>query len=180
MIQSHYVLFRFVTKGYCRLIYMISTFSYLWDLLLFHFSLIQLLCKPFLSVLSFFSFDRLNVCTSRRSNYDFWLLALDIAEADPAGGGAPPQIEKKVFCWRKIVIFHTKYIKNFALPSARRNFFKCDPPNLKSWIRPCIVKPFFWYLYSSNVLSKNCRNRCYIGTPYTYIHDVLPSSPRYS
>ena len=128
MIQSHYVLFRFVTKGYCRLIYMISTFSYLWDLLLFHFSLIQLLCKPFLSVLSFFSFDRLNVCTSRRSNYDFWLLALDIAEADPAGGGAPPQIEKKVFCWRKIVIFHTKYIKNFALPSARRNFFKCAPP----------------------------------------------------
>ena len=24
----------------------------------------------------------------------------------------------------------------FASPSARRNFFKCAPPNLKSWIRP--------------------------------------------
>ena len=28
----------------------------------------------------------------------------------------------------------------FAPPSARRNLFKCaPPPNLKSWIRPCIV-----------------------------------------
>jgi hypothetical protein len=26
----------------------------------------------------------------------------------------------------------------FAPPSARRNFFKCAPHNLKSWIRPCI------------------------------------------
>jgi hypothetical protein len=25
----------------------------------------------------------------------------------------------------------------FAPPSARRNFFKCAPPNLKSWLRPC-------------------------------------------
>ena len=29
---------------------------------------------------------------------------------------------------RKIVIFHTKYL--------RRDFFKCASPNLKSWIRP--------------------------------------------
>jgi hypothetical protein len=40
--------------------------------------------------------------------------------------------------WRKIVIFHTKYPKNFVPPSARRNFFKCALANLKSWIRPCI------------------------------------------
>ena len=26
----------------------------------------------------------------------------------------------------------------FAPSSGRRNFFKCAPPNLKSWIRPCI------------------------------------------
>ena len=38
--------------------------------------------------------------------------------------------------WRKIVIFHTKYPKIFAPPFARRIFFKCAPPNLKSWIRP--------------------------------------------
>ena len=45
--------------------------------------------------------------------------------------------KKSDFFWRKIVIFHTKYPKFFAPPSARRNFFKCDPLNLKSWIRPC-------------------------------------------
>ena len=50
------------------------------------------------------------------------------------GGGAHPahppplKLEKVRFCLRKIVIFHTKYPKNFAPPSARRNFFKCDPP----------------------------------------------------
>ena len=56
------------------------------------------------------------------------------------GGGAhlaraPPRIGKNMIFWRKIVIFHTKYHKNFAPPSARCNFFKCAPPNLKSWIR---------------------------------------------
>jgi hypothetical protein len=39
----------------------------------------------------------------------------------------PLKLEKKIIVWRKIVIFHTKY------PT---NFFKCAPPNLKSWIRP--------------------------------------------
>ena len=60
-------------------------------------------------------------------------------------GGAPgarsPKIGNNMIFWRKIVIFHTKYPKIFAPPSARRNFFKCAPHNLKSWIRPCL-----WYL----------------------------------
>ena len=51
------------------------------------------------------------------------------------GEGVPPKIGKNMICWRKIVIFHTKYPKLFAPPSARRNFFKCAPPNLKSWMR---------------------------------------------
>jgi hypothetical protein len=33
----------------------------------------------------------------------------------------------------------------FAPPSARRNFFKRAPPNLKSWIRPCYV-----YIFDNN------------------------------
>ena len=43
----------------------------------------------------------------------------------------PLKLEKSMICMRKIVIFHTKYPKNF----------KCapPPPNLKSWIRACIV-----------------------------------------
>jgi hypothetical protein len=36
--------------------------------------------------------------------------------------------------------FTRKKNKIFAPPSARRNFFKCAPPSLKSWIRP-------WLLY---------------------------------
>ena len=43
------------------------------------------------------------------------------------GARAPPKIGKNMILWRKIVIFHTKYPKIFAPPSARRNFFKCAP-----------------------------------------------------
>jgi hypothetical protein len=64
------------------------------------------------------------------------LLMLDQGRIQ-GGPGAPPKIEKKMIFWRKIVIFHTKYPKIFAPPSARCIFFKCAPPNLKSWIRPC-------------------------------------------
>jgi hypothetical protein len=52
---------------------------------------------------------------------------------DPGGGGGgrtrrtPPKIGKDMICLRKMVIFRTKYPKNFL---------KCAPPNLKSWIRP--------------------------------------------
>ena len=93
------------------------------------------------------------------------------------GGGAHParpphlKLEKIWFFWRKIVIFHMKYPKNFACPSlklekydffgikswfstrntpkifappsARRNFFKCAP-NLKSWIRPW--KHYYYFI----------------------------------
>ena len=81
------------------------------------------------------------------------------------GGARPPKIGKNKIFWSKIVIFsheipqqfsrfplHLEKIwffcvkswfftrntpKIFAPPSVRRNFFKCVPPNLKSWIRPC-------------------------------------------
>ena len=46
--------------------------------------------------------------------------------------------------WEKIRFFGVKSWfftrntqKNFAPPSAWRNFFKCAPSNLKPWIRPC-------------------------------------------
>jgi hypothetical protein len=42
--------------------------------------------------------------------------------ADPGGSvhpaRVPPKIGKNMIFWRKIVIFHTKYPKNFAPPSA--------------------------------------------------------------
>ena len=67
--------------------------------------------------------------------------------ADPKGGGE---------YWKKYDFFCVKssrswfFTRNtptfFALPSARRDFFKCaPPPNLKSWIRP-------WNKYIKNNL----------------------------
>ena len=57
------------------------------------------------------------------------------AGADPGGGapGArhhphPPKIGKNMMFLRKIMIFHTKYPKIFAPPSARLDFFKCASP----------------------------------------------------
>ena len=63
--------------------------------------------------------------------------------ADPGGEGAPGapppplKLKKNTIFWRKIVIFHTKYPKNFraSLPSAQ--IFYVRLPDLKSWIRPC-------------------------------------------
>ena len=64
--------------------------------------------------------------------------------ADLGGGAhparpAPPKIGKKYDFWRKIVIFHTKYPKHFRASLRSRKFFKCAPPNMKSWIRPCDI-----------------------------------------
>jgi hypothetical protein len=100
-----------------------------------------------------------------------WRSAVDCRGGSRGGGGAPGaraplKLEKNMNFWRKIVIFHTKYLKNvraslrngikydffgvnswfftrntqkyFAPPSARRNFLSAPPPNLKSWIRPWI------------------------------------------
>ena len=54
-----------------------------------------------------------------------------------ASGAHPPKIEKNmIFFWRKIVIFHTKYPKNFRASLRSAQFFYVRPPNLKSWIRP--------------------------------------------
>ena len=58
------------------------------------------------------------------------------------GGGrtprAPPlKLENIWFFGIKSWFFIRNAQTNFAPPSARRNFFKCAPPNLKSWIRPC-------------------------------------------
>ena len=68
-----------------------------------------------------------------------------LAGAEPEGGapGAPPpppKIGKNMIFWRKIVIFHTKYPKNFraSLRSAS-NFLSAPlPPSLKSWIHLCL------------------------------------------
>ena len=49
---------------------------------------------------------------------------------------APPKIEKIWFFGVNSWFFTRNTLKMFVPPSARRNFFKCAPPNLKSWIRP--------------------------------------------
>jgi hypothetical protein len=51
---------------------------------------------------------------------------------------APPKIGKNKIFWRKIVIFHTKYLKNCRASLRSAQFFLSAPPNLKSWIRPWI------------------------------------------
>jgi hypothetical protein len=43
---------------------------------------------------------------------------------------------------RKMVIFHTKYPKNFRASLRSAQFFKVRPPNLKSWIRPWYCPKF--------------------------------------
>jgi hypothetical protein len=48
-------------------------------------------------------------------------------------------LEKIWFFGVKSWFFTRNTPKLFAPPSARRNFFKCAPPNLKYWIRPCNV-----------------------------------------
>jgi hypothetical protein len=50
-----------------------------------------------------------------------------IAGADPEGGAhparAPPKIGKNMIFWSKIVIFHTKYPKNFRASLRSAQFF---------------------------------------------------------
>ena len=64
------------------------------------------------------------------------------AGADPGGAQpvhTPPKIGKNMIFWCKIVIFHMKYPKNFQAKFFFF-FFRCAPPNLKSWICPCIYR----------------------------------------
>jgi hypothetical protein len=45
---------------------------------------------------------------------------------------APPSaIDKNMIFWRKIVIFHTKYHKNFRASLHSAQFFLCAPPLLE-------------------------------------------------
>ena len=75
---------------------------------------------------------------------DHTVLSSKSPGADSGGGGgvhparAPPKIGKNMIFWRKIVIFHTKYPKNFraSLRSAQFFYVRPPPPNLKSWNRP--------------------------------------------
>ena len=60
------------------------------------------------------------------------------------GGGAPPKIGKNMIFWRKIVIFHMKYLKNFRAP-----------PNLKSWIHPLIEHLGYIETYHTTSCSSN-------------------------
>jgi hypothetical protein len=55
-------------------------------------------------------------------------------EAHPAR--ASLKLEKIWFFGVKSWFFTRNTPTIFAPPSARRDFFKCAPPNLKSWIRP--------------------------------------------
>jgi hypothetical protein len=55
-------------------------------------------------------------------------LTLDVGNQGriQGGGGAPrppPKIEKNMIFWRKIVIFHTKYLKNFRTSLRSAQFF---------------------------------------------------------
>ena len=66
----------------------------------------------------FFSFYLYNIPNGYNQN----------SGADSGGGGAPgpcapPKIGKILFFWRKIVIFHTKYPKNFSASLCSAQFF---------------------------------------------------------
>ena len=59
----------------------------------------------------------------------------------------PPQLEKIWFFGVKSLFFTRNTPKIFTPPSARCNFFKCTPPNLKSWIHPCYYCTITWKKY---------------------------------
>jgi hypothetical protein len=58
---------------------------------------------------------------------DYTICVSAIAGADPAGAhparAPPPKIGKNMIFWRKIVIFHTKYLKNVRTSLRSAQFF---------------------------------------------------------
>ena len=72
---------------------------------------------------------------------------------------APPSaIGNNMIFWRKIVIFHTKYPKNFRASLRSAQFFlSAPPPNLKSWIRPWICGSAYWQYLWAELIIKNPR-----------------------
>ena len=81
-------------------------------------------------------FSTINMSENKKTG--LWLLPNDRfnAGADPGWGapGAPPppppppKIGKNMIFWRKIVIFHTKYPKNFRASLRSAHFFLSAPP----------------------------------------------------
>jgi hypothetical protein len=61
-----------------------------------------------------------------------------VTGADPGGAPAPPKIGKDMIFWRKIVFSHEIPQQFVCLPPLGAIFLSA-PPNLKSWIRPCVI-----------------------------------------
>ena len=89
-----------------------------------------------------------------------------VAGADTEGAHparALLKLEKIWFFGVKSWFFIRNTPKIFAPPSARRNFFKCVPPNLKSWIRPCYMLTKYWIIVSKYT------NRLFVGGHVSYL-----------
>ena len=90
-----------------------------------------------------------------------------------APGARPPKIGEDMIFWRKIVNFHTKYPKYYRASLRSAQFFLSAPPNLKSWIRPCIYTIFFYSFFLFKSL-KFKRLWCLLGSPSWYYYRLLP------
>ena len=95
-------------------------------------------------------------------------------------GGSPLKLEKIWFFLRKIVIFDTKYPKNFraSLRSALI-ILSAPPPNLKSWIRPCIQTSSVGPSSHQFDTKMNIRSILINVSHFTCLYHCLPQSTRY-
>ena len=68
----------------------------------------------------------------------FWRKIVIFHTKYPKNFRASSAIGKNMIFWRKIVIFHTKYPKNVPASLRSAQLFLSAPPfpHLKSWIRP--------------------------------------------
>jgi hypothetical protein len=88
--------------------------------------------------------------------------------------GRPPLKLEKIWFFGVKSWFFTRNTPNiFAPPSARCNFFKCAPPNLKSWIHPCIRCQMMFVSINSSTTGVTCGT----GTDNTQEH--LSSLPAF-